>query len=214
MALLGAFYWAIQGTGGYGGAPGGTYAGLGFGLLWLYFSHDTKVTTGGAESKTRSYSSGWVLFAIVMGLAIGGTVGFGIYASWIQGEFHVVYQGETVPMTEEYRGWVGYFLTGFQWGGITGILIAFTGAKKPLSVKNWVIRIIFGVLGGAVAYFVITQNLSWFLPLYNEGYYNDFTLYPMSLRVYETVVNVGVLWGDSSVYFCMKPSAESGKMSA
>ncbi|HNT88062.1 MAG TPA: hypothetical protein PKL84_09370, partial [Candidatus Hydrogenedentes bacterium] len=38
MGLMGAFYWAIRGTAGYGGEMGGMLAGFGWALLWYAFS--------------------------------------------------------------------------------------------------------------------------------------------------------------------------------
>ena len=38
MCLMGGYYWAIRGTGGYGGETGGALAGLGWALLWYAFS--------------------------------------------------------------------------------------------------------------------------------------------------------------------------------
>lgn len=39
FGLMGAFFWAIRGTSGFGGWNGGLFAGLGWGILWYFFSH-------------------------------------------------------------------------------------------------------------------------------------------------------------------------------
>lgn len=59
MGLMGMYFWAIRGTGGYGGAQGAVVAGLGWALLWQLFS-----SVGAARAGTPPRSP-WILAAII-----------------------------------------------------------------------------------------------------------------------------------------------------
>ena len=116
MSLMGAFFWAIRGTSGFGGSSGGALAGIGWALLWVGFSHF------GGDGAFRPYGSGCMLAAITLGIAVGGLTGYGVYISWLNG----VYQMNGNEVTREIAPWTGYamlFLCGIHWGGVAGSFI-------------------------------------------------------------------------------------------
>jgi len=77
FGTIGAFYWAVRGTSGYGGTSGAVFAGIGWALCWFFLSYEQH------EKKERPYSSGWIVLAIKLGIGIGGMHGYGQFISWI-----------------------------------------------------------------------------------------------------------------------------------
>ncbi|MEP6594049.1 MAG: hypothetical protein ABJC51_10170, partial [Acidobacteriota bacterium] len=111
LGLMGAFFWAIRGTRGFGGESGGTLAGLGWASLWLAFSHLRR------DGARRPYGSAWMLPAIVLGVATGGLTGYGVYIAWLKG----VYQMNGNEVARGIAPWTGYvmlFICGIHWGGV------------------------------------------------------------------------------------------------
>ena len=165
MGLMGAYYWAIRGTGGYGGETGGMLAGLGWALLWYGFSGI------GAEAERRPYGHPWALFAITCGIAMGGFTGYGVYTAWVRGDFYLNYP----EMHRDVPAWTGYamlFLCGLHWGGNAGAFLAWCAPQKPLRAMDWALRIACGV-GGAIAASVFVRACpQLFLPYYAEGLYS------------------------------------------
>lgn len=164
MGLMGAFFWAIRGTGGFGGETGGMLAGLGWAALWHLFSR-----LDGA-ARQRPYGSGWLIAAITLGIAVGGFTGYGVYIGWLQGNFYLNYPEGLRPVAP----WTGYlmlFFCGLHWGGLPGAFMAWCAPRRPLHRKDWIGRIAAG-LGGAIAAGVIVRVFPQvFLPFYEEGLY-------------------------------------------
>jgi hypothetical protein len=165
MGLMGAFYWAIRGTGGFGGATGGTFAGFGWALLWLAFSRH-----GDSEGHRRPYSNPWMLWAITLGIALGGLTGYGVYISWLNGRFYLDYP----EGARDVGAWTGYamlFVCGLHWGGNAGCFMAWCAPLRKVTWKGWLVRIACGI-GGAVAAGVVVRVFpQLFLPFYDEGLY-------------------------------------------
>ena len=166
FATIGAFYWAIRGTGGYGGSSGATYAGIGWALAWFFLSYESD------EKKTRPYSSGWVVLAITLGIGIGGMHGYGQFMSWIRGVFYVNGPEETMAINPAI-GFLWLFQCGLAWGGTAGIFLAWCGSKTPTQKKDWIFRIIFGIAGGLVGYLIPTLFPGLINPLYDTVDYSD-----------------------------------------
>lgn len=168
MGLMGIFFWAIRGTGGYGGSAGGMLAGLGWAMLWYGFSRH------GGQARNRPYGTGHIIAAIMMGIAVGGMTGYGVYVSWVRGEFVMGVTGATtirpvLPIT----GFAMMFLCGLHWGGVTGAFMAWCAPQYKTSLQTWLTRIGAGVAGAVIAYFIAAKLPQLFLPFYSEGIYNE-----------------------------------------
>ncbi len=166
FALMGAFFWAIRGTDGFGGSQGGILAGLGWAMLWLGFSRRF------GDERRRPYGHGHVVAAILLGIACGGLTGYGVYISWVQGRFHLDYPDGV----REIAPWTGYamlFFCGLHWGGLTGVFMAWCAPRRPLGATGWMGRLAAGLVGAGVAYGIVVAFPAWFLPFHDEGLYAD-----------------------------------------
>ena len=164
MALMGAFFWAIRGTAGFGGETGGTLAGFGWALVWCACAH----LLGHADR--RPYGSPWIMVAITAGIAFGGFTGYGVYTSWVRGVFHLDYPNGA----REVSVWSGYamlFLCGLHWGGNTGCLMAWCAPERRLAGRDWVERVAWGAAGALAVYGMVRLVPQAFLPYYGEGIY-------------------------------------------
>ncbi len=164
MALMGAFFWAIRGTTGYGGLQGGLLAGLGWAVLWYGFS-----LMGGA-ARFRPYGSARMIAAITFGVALGGMTGYGVYIAWVQGQFYLDYPDGA----REIGMWTGFamlFVCGLHWGGNAGAFMAWCAPKTPPGLIGWLARIAAGVAGAVLAGWLVRAFPHWFLPFYAEGIY-------------------------------------------
>ncbi len=165
MALMGAFFWAIRGTTGFGGETGGTLAGFGWALLWCACSQ----LLGSAGR--RPYTGPWIMAAITAGIAFGGFTGYGVYTAWVRGAFYLDYPNGA----REVSVWSGYamlFVCGFHWGGNAGCLMAWCAPEKRLTGRDWAERIAWGAAGAAAAYAIVRIAPQAFLPYYAEGIYD------------------------------------------
>jgi len=182
MALMGAFYWAIRGTGGYGGSMGGTLAGFGWGLLWYAFSRTGQGITH------RPYGSPWMIAALTAGIAYGGATGYGVYISWLNGKFQYAHGMETRAV----GAWTGYamlFLCGLHWGGNTGCFMSWCERHESFGWKDWILRAASGILGGFLAYGFVRLFPQFFLPFYEEGIYQN-EAYDICIRALGSVRNI------------------------
>ena len=164
MGLMGAFFWAIRGTGGFGGEQGGILAGAGWAVLWYGFSRID------GTARTRPYGHAGVIAAITFGIAIGGFTGYGVYNSWVRGQFFLDHPNGL----REVGAWTGYamlFVCGIHWGGMAGAFLAWCAPRKPLGRNGWFARIAAGIAGAIAAYWIAFSFPQWFLPFYNEGIY-------------------------------------------
>ena len=164
MALMGAFFWAIRGTTGFGGETGGTLAGFGWALLWCAFSQML------GHTDRRPYGGPWIIVAITAGIAFGGFTGYGVYTAWVRGAFYL----DNPNGAREVSVWSGYamlFVCGFHWGGNAGCLMAWCAPEKRLTGRDWAERIAWGIAGAAAAYAIVRIVPQAFLPFYAEGIY-------------------------------------------
>ncbi len=164
MGLMGVFFWAIRGTGGFGGESGGLLAGLGWAVLWLLFSR-----LDGAAGR-RPYGSGKMMAAITFGIAVGGLTGYGVYIAWLQGKFYLDYPNGLRAVAP----WTGYwmlFFCGLHWGGLAGAFMAWCAPKRPLGWGAWAARIAAGIGGAFAASCLVRMSPQSFLPFYSEGLY-------------------------------------------
>lgn len=163
MGLMGAFFWAIRGTGGFGGSSGGLFAGVGWGILWFRFS-----SLAGYQGRL---ASPWMIVAITLGIAYGGMTGYGVYIGWLRGLFYLDYpQGE-----REIAAWTGYamlFVCGLHWGGVTGAFMAWCRPSAPLRWWHWLLRLLAGGVGAGLALWAVTTFPHCVLPFYSEGIYS------------------------------------------
>ncbi|MFP4502839.1 MAG: hypothetical protein ACLFTT_17740 [Candidatus Hydrogenedentota bacterium] len=166
FALMGAFFWAIRGTGGYGGAMGGTLAGLGWAMLWHGFSR-----LGGA-GRQRPHGMGAMIAAITLGIAAGGLTGYGVYSAWIRGEFYLDYP-DGVRSIAPWTGLAMMFFCGLHWGGVTGVFMGWCAPDKRANLMAWGGRILGGVAGAVLAGIIVRVFPHWFLPFYGEGIYQN-----------------------------------------
>lgn len=165
LSLMGGFYWAIRGTGGFGGESGGMLAGAGWGLWWLLAS------AKGLDAVRRPYGSPWAFTAITMGIAFGGFTGYGVYISWLNGKFYLYYPENP----RDIAPWIGFlmlFLSGLQWGGITGVFLSWCAPAVPVTWRTWCIRLAAGLGAGYFGLWLIKAYPGLYLPFYSEGIYD------------------------------------------
>ncbi len=166
LGLMGAFFWAIRGTGGFGGLGGAILAGLGWAMLWYAFSHLD------GRAQFRPYGTLKPIAAITFGIGLGGMTGYGVYIGWVQGQFYLNYP-EEVRAIAPWTGYLALLFCGLHWGGNAGAFLAWCAPNRPLSGRDWAARIGAGV-GGAVLAYLLTQSLPQaFLPFYGEGIYGN-----------------------------------------
>ncbi len=161
MSTIGAFYWAIRGSAGYGGTSGGLFAGIGWALAWYFLSHKVDAKS------PRPFSSGWIVFTIVLGIGIGGMHGYGQFMSWIQGKFYLDYPTSWTAINPAI-GYLWLFQCGLTWGGITGLFMGYCGSKRPLRFRDWMLRFVFGITGIFIALSIAIFKPEWINPLFDQ----------------------------------------------
>ncbi len=166
FSTIGGFYWAIRGSAGYGGSSGGAFAGIGWALAWFWLSYEP------SEKKSRPYSSGWVVLALIIGIAIGGMHGYGQFMSWINGRFYIEYPDKYISINPMI-GYLWLFQCGLVWGGIAGIFLGWCGSKEPTENKDWIFRVIFGAVGGLVGFLIAFLRPDFINPLYGTIDYSN-----------------------------------------
>ena len=179
MGLMGAFFWAIRGTGGFGGEMGGALAGFGWALLWYAYSRL------GEGAERRPYGSPWILVALTAGIAYGGLTGYGVYIAWLRGRFYADYPN----LLRDVPAWTGYamlFVCGLHWGGNAGCLMAWCAPSKPVRALDWLLRIALGIGGAIAAAQFVRACPQLFLPFYHEGIY-DIPEYKTCVRALDSL---------------------------
>ena len=166
MALMGAFFWAIRGSAGFGGTQGGLYAGLGWAILFYLFA--------GVDGNRllRPYGGPRVIAAIVFGVAFGGMTGWGVYTAWVQGIFHYTFP----DAAREIGPWTGYlalFFCGLHWGGNAGAFLSWCAPRVKTTWRTWVGRIAAAIIGAVVAHYTVRLFPQFFFPFYAEGIYDN-----------------------------------------
>ncbi len=183
MGFMGAFFWAIRGTTGFGGAQGAALAGLGWAMLWYVFSR----IDGNADR--RPYGALRVIAAITFGTALGGMTGYGVYTAWIQGTFYLNYP-EGARDVAAWTGYLAMFICGLHWGGNAGAFLAWCAPRRPLGWRGWCMRLGAGIVGAALAAVVVRVFPQWFLPFYAEGLY-DVEANRTCIRAVGSIRNIG-----------------------
>lgn len=203
LGLMGAFFWAIRGTGGFGGESGGMLAGLGWAALWHLFSR-----MDGAAGQ-RPYGSGRMMAAITFGIAVGGMTGYGVYIAWLQGKFYLDYPNGLRAVAP----WTGYamlFLCGLHWGGLTGAFMAWCAPQRPLDWKGWIARVGAGVCGAIAAGLIVRLFPQVFLPFYSEGLY-EVAENKTCIRALGSVQNVAPHVGMFLGFLCFEGIRRDGR---
>jgi hypothetical protein len=183
MGSLGLLYWAIRGTGDYGGMMGGAFAGLGWAICWQFL---------GRDGKPRPYASGWTFLAIVLGIAIGGMHGYGQFNSWVNGYW--IYLDPSIIVDPAW-GYAGQLQCGIAWGGTAGVLVAWTRAGVKPTIKDWLGRLVFGAAGAVGFVLVVIIFPAIALPLYDTGLYSDPSCIVHCPRAIETSINAAAMLG-------------------
>lgn len=166
MALMGAFFWAIRGSAGFGGSQGGIYAGLGWAIIFYLFAGLDR------QRALRPYGGPRVIAAITLGIAFGGMTGWGVYTAWVQGMFHY----NSPDAAREIAPWTGYlalFFCGLHWGGNAGAFLAWCAPRVKTTWKTWVGRLAAAIIGAVIAHTIVRLFPQFFFPFYAEGIYDN-----------------------------------------
>ncbi len=161
FGIIGAFGWAIRGTGGWGGMSGAVTVGLWWGFLFYYLA------------KIRGVDARWQCFFIGLGIGWGGMTGYGQFLSWIRGDFGI-YADQTLAINPAI-GFVWLTIIGIEWGGTAAALYAWTLTRleKDEMRKVWFLRVVCPAIGGLVGYLVVSGLPNIFFPFYDPLVYND-----------------------------------------
>lgn len=183
MGLMGAFFWAIRGSSGFGGYQGGLYAGLGWAIIWYFFANLD------GQRALRPYGGPRVFAAIILGVGFGGMTGWGVYTAWVQGIFHY----NAPDAAREIAPWTGYlalFFCGFHWGGNAGAFLAWCAPAVKTTWRTWAGRITAAVIGAVVVHQTIRFFPQLFFPFYAEGIYGN-PDYATVQRTLGAIPNIG-----------------------
>lgn len=171
LSSVGAFSWAIRGCAGYGTIKGCVFVGSILSAVWLFLSREKSMI------KTRRYNMGWIVFALVFGIGIGGMRGWSQFPQWCNGIWHVHdYDWNYYVLVNPAWGYGWLFIAGSAWAGMGAILIAWAGNKVPLKRKDWIIRLSLGIGCGLLAGILFKIFPQWFVPLYDILEYDDFNV--------------------------------------
>ncbi|MBD3353563.1 MAG: hypothetical protein GF364_18915 [Candidatus Lokiarchaeota archaeon] len=171
LTSTGAFSWAIRGCAGYGTIRGCVFVGCMLSSVWLLLSHEN------TYERQRRYSSGWIVLALVVGIGIGGMRGWGQYPQWCNGIWRVRdYDYNYVVSIHPLIGYFWLFIAGSGWAGMGSALLAWTGSKKQIKKKDWILRLSMGFGSGLLAYILFKTFPGMFLPLYDSLEYDNFLI--------------------------------------
>lgn len=190
MASFGTFYWAIRGTGGYGGSTGGLFAGVGWATCWWYLANRPGVPRGPLASR-------WVLPTLALGVALGGLHGYGQFISWIKGTFMITRVPLVVESIDPAWGFLALLQCGLSWGITAGVLLSWAGSKRSPTMKTWVVRLTFLVFGGLAGWLFFAAFPGLLLPLHDTGIYTSLAGYLQIDRAYSTAESSAILFGMS-----------------
>ena len=162
FATLGAMTWAVRGCSGYGGSAGCLFAGVTWATAWWFISRHAR--TG----HSRPYSSGWVILALTLGIAIAGDRGWMQWASFFEGRLQTNYaQGQFVPIPRAY-GFLWQFISGIPWAGIGACLLAWCVPARPLRARDWIARLACAFGAVFLARLLFARFPDLFLPLHQQ----------------------------------------------
>nr|MDO8115091.1 hypothetical protein [Candidatus Sigynarchaeota archaeon] len=162
LTTAATFGWAIRGQAGFGAVPGCVFAGTLIATAWYFLS------TRAGPDKARPYSSGWTMFAIILGIGIEGMHGWSQWGNWVQGHFNYA----SLPI-EPAMGYIWWFVAAVPWGGTGAVFLAWTRDGAKMTPRLWMLRVLFGSIGFLVALVLFFALPSWFLPYYGSVPYGD-----------------------------------------
>jgi hypothetical protein len=142
---LGAMTWAVRGSSGFGAVNGCVFAGVTWGTAWWFISRDHH------GRHARRYSSGWIILALTVGIGISGNRGWMQWPSFFEGHLQLnTPQGRFAPIPKIY-GFIWLFIAGVPWAGLGACLLAWCAPKRPLTIRDWVLRLSCGIVTGWIA---------------------------------------------------------------
>ncbi|GAB4311943.1 MAG: hypothetical protein Kow0069_12460 [Promethearchaeota archaeon] len=156
FGAAGAVAWALRGSRGFGGFDGALVPGLTWALLWVAAHRSRGVEVPGAG------------FWAGLGVAAGGTLGYGVYVSWIAGRFLV--DAETTLAVHPLAGYAWLAACGTAWGGLAGVLGGWSAGGRA-SKGRWGARACVPAAFAVAAIFAVDAFPDFFHPLYSTGVY-------------------------------------------
>lgn len=168
LPLVASFGWAIRGQSGYGAVPGCIFAGTLIACAWFFLSAERK------ERQGYWYRSGWVIFALIAGIGIGGMHGWSQWGNWVQGRFIVRW----APPQEIYSihpawGYTWWFVAAVPWAGMGAVLLAWTHSKHKMKPRDWIKRLACGGAGIGIAALLFHSFTALFVPYYGVAPFGD-----------------------------------------
>ena len=159
---LGAMTWAVRGSSGFGAVNGCVFAGATWGTAWWFIS---RVPAG---HQPRRYSSGWIILALTVGIGLSGNRGWMQWPSFFEGHLQLnTPQGKFAPIPRIY-GYVWLFIAGVPWAGLGACLLAWCAPRRPLKVKDWIMRLLCGFGAAATTAILFHFLPQFFLPLFGS----------------------------------------------
>ncbi len=158
FAVVGALYWAMRGSDGYGGITGAVLPGLMWGMAWYYLA------------SIRGRDESWIVPACAIGFGAGGFNGYGQFISWSTGVFHIEYPDVTRSISPV-LGYIWLFACGFGWGGVGGHIVAFL-VEKEKKVPATLLRCLCFPLGAVVGWLIVARRPEFFMPFYSKDLYD------------------------------------------
>jgi len=158
FAIVGALYWAMRGSDGYGGITGAVLPGMMWGLVWYYLA------------SMRGREESWIVPACTIGFGAGGFNGYGQFISWSAGVFHIKYPELTKAISPS-LGYIWLFICGFGWGGVGGHLVAFF-VEKERKIPATLIRCLCFPVGAVVGWLIVARRPDLFMPFYSKELYD------------------------------------------
>lgn len=179
FVALGAMSWVVRGTRGFGGGAGCIFAGVLWGTAWWYCAREP------GRVRARRYASGWIIFAMVFGMAIAGERGWMQWSHFFTGKLYTdIAERQFVPISRVY-GFIWLFTAGMPWAGLSACFVAWCGSWHETRVWHWALRLACGIGAAAAFAFLFHRFPQYFLPLYSslEERYRDFDTNPDLRRV-------------------------------
>ncbi len=188
LACVATFGWAIRGQAGFGAIPGCVFAGTLIACTWYFWS-----TRAAGDGSARPYSSGWTMFALILGIGIEGMHGWSQYGTWIQGKFWV---GQSVYYDmNPVIGYAWLFVAAVPWGATGAVFLAWTRRGDHLPGRLWAFRFAFGALGflGAILLFFALRSV--LLPFWGVAPYDDFETWEGCMDTYFQIMQAMLFMG-------------------
>lgn len=141
---------------------GCAFAGVTWGAAWWFISRRP------AGPALRSYNSGWVILALTIGIGVAGNRGWMQWPSFFEGRLQTnAAAGQSVSIPKAY-GFLWLFIAGVPWAGLGACALAWCNSYRQPSRFQWVLRVVCGVVGAALARMAFENWPDIFLPLYSS----------------------------------------------